>query len=58
MKMYRLVSEYGNEVAFAEDEATKSRLEKIGFREEKEGGNGKLRRGGRGTGRNGAEITD
>lgn len=32
---YKMISEYGNETAYAEDEATKSRLESLGFREEK-----------------------
>lgn len=32
---YKMISEYGNETAYAEDEATKARLESLGFREEK-----------------------
>lgn len=33
--MYVMISEYGNEIAYAEDEATKEHLEKLGFKEEK-----------------------
>lgn len=50
--MYTMISEYGNEIAYAEDEATKERLIGLGFKEQKK------RTSGKGAEKNEAKDTD
>lgn len=52
--MYVMISEYGNETAYAEDEATKERLIELGFKEVKI----PKRTSGKGAGKNEAKNTD
>lgn len=54
--MYTMISEYGNEIAYAEDETTKERLISLGFKL-KETVN-KKRTSGKGAEKNEAEDTD
>lgn len=52
--MYVMISEYGNETAYAEDEAAKERLIELGFKEVKI----PKRTSGKGVGKNEAKNTD
>lgn len=53
--MYTMISEYGNEIAYAEDEKTKERLINLGFKVKEEP---KKRTSGKGAKKNEAEDTD
>lgn len=54
VEMYTMISEYGNETAYAEDKATKERLLALGFKEVKT----EKRTSGKGAGKNEAKNTD
>lgn len=57
--MYKLISEYGNEIAFAEDEIKRDRLIDLGFKAaDEQPETGKKRTAGKGGKKNAAENKD